>query len=169
MDKQSGQEATRENKQLINFIGKFLVAATVIFVIWIFVGKYYQAALLAVADFFTRLMGYSPMQRAIMHPENAYLGNFSLVSLLALAAVTPIPLVRRGKMLLIGLPILFAVHVIDVVAYFPAYFHHSEFAVMIVTYAIGICGLLAPFAIWYVFARELPWLKLGAELKVKRH
>ena len=157
-----------ENKKLIIFIGKFLVAATAIFAIWIFVGKYYQAAVLAVANLFTRLMGYSLVQRAIMHPENAYLGNFSLVSLLALAAVTPIPLARRGKMLLSGLPILFALHVIDVVAYFPAYFHHSEFAAMMVTYTIGICGLLAPFAIWYVFARELPWLKLGAEPKAKR-
>ena len=152
------------------FVAWFLVAATVIFILWVFagVGRCYQAAVVSVAQFFAQCLGYTGWQLSAADFSRTYLGNLNLVPFLALAVVTPIRLSKRGKMFLIGLPILFFIHVINLVAHFPFWFHSSKAAKLMIDYTIGICGMGVPFAVWYVFARELPWLKLRLEKKPKR-
>ena len=87
-----------------------------------------------------------------MNLSGAYLVNFNLVPLVALAIATPGWGLRgRGEMLGIGIPLLFLLHVLDLVAHFPMYFYGSEIARMMV-YSIGVGGVALPFVIWAVFA-----------------
>jgi hypothetical protein len=67
----------------------------------------------------------------------------------ALAIATPgWGLRERGEMLAIGIPLLFLLHVLDLVAHFPMYFPGSGLAWMVV-YSIGVAGVAAPFIIWF--------------------
>jgi hypothetical protein len=50
-----------------------------------------------------------------------------------------------------GIPILFLLHVLDLVAHFPLYSHGSGIAQVIV-YPIGVGGVALPFVIWFVFS-----------------
>ena len=74
-------------------------------------------------------MDYAPAQISAVNLSGAYLGNFNLVPLVALAITTPgWGLGERGKMLVIGIPLLFLLHVLDLVAHFPMYFYDSGIA-----------------------------------------
>lgn len=55
----------------------------------------------------------------------------------------------RTLLLAIGVPLLFLLHVLDLVAHFPMYFYGSEFARFVV-YSIGVGGVAVPFIIWFV-------------------
>ena len=97
-------------------------------------------------------MGYTPLQISGMDFSGAYLANFNLVPLVALAIATPKLAVRRRiEMLAIGIPILFLLHVLDLVAHFPMYFHGSGIAQLVV-YSIGVVGVAAPFIIWFALS-----------------
>jgi hypothetical protein len=85
-----------------------------------------------------------------MNLSGAYRGNFNLVPLVALAIATPKLAVRlRIEMLAIGIPLLFLLHVLDLVAHFPMYFHGSGIAQLVV-YSIGVAGVAMPFIIWFI-------------------
>ena len=76
--------------------------------------------------------------------------NFNLVPLVALAIATlGWGLKERGKMLAICLPLLFLLHVLDLVAHFPMYFHGSGIAQFVV-YSICVGGVAMPFSIWFI-------------------
>jgi hypothetical protein len=55
---------------------------------------------------------------------------------------------KRCEMLAMGIPLLFLLHVLDLVAHFPMYFSGSGLARMVV-YSMGVAGVAAPFIIWF--------------------
>lgn len=141
-----------KNRQLLMFFVKFFIASTILLILWIPIGKIYQSAILAISTIFLILMGFGTAHIASLELTNAYLFNFNLVSFLALVIATPkVNLLKRLKILLIGLIMLFLIHVIDLVAHFPMYFNNSEFAAFIV-YSIGVMGIAAPFLLWFAMS-----------------
>ena len=58
---------------------------------------------------------------------------------------------ERGKMLIIGVPILFLLHILDLVTHFPMYFPSSGIT-QVIAYSMGVGGVAMPFVIWVVFA-----------------
>jgi hypothetical protein len=139
-------------KQIMIFLLKFLAVSAVFLVVWYYLGEFYQGVIFFFAKLILITMGYTPVQISAVILSDAYLGNFNLVPLVALAIATPGWGLRdRGEMLAIGVPILFLLHVLDLVAHFPMYFYGSEFAQFIV-YSIGVGGVAMPFIIWVVLA-----------------
>ncbi len=139
-------------KRILVFMLEFMAVSAVFLALWYYIGEFYQGAVFFFAKHILLAMGYTPVQISAVNLSGAYLVNFNLVPLVALAIVTPgWRLRKRGEILAIGIPILFLLHVLDLVAHFPMYFHGSEIAQMIV-YSIGIGGVALPFIIWFVFA-----------------
>ena len=144
------------SKQIIVFLLEFMAVSVVFFVVWrYYIGGLYQGAIFFVAKPILLAMGCPPalIMAAFSHLEQAggygYLANFNLVPLVALAIATPkLVLRRRIEMLAIGVPVLFLLHVLDLVAHYPMDVHHSEIARLIV-YSIGIGGVAIPFIIWF--------------------
>ena len=137
-------------KQIIIFLLEFMAVSAIFLVAWYYVGAFYQGAVFFFAEHILLAMGYTPMQISAVNLSGAYLGNFNLVPLVALAITTPkLALKRRLEMLVIGIPILFLLHVLDLVAHFPMYFHGSGIAQFVV-YSIGVGGVALPFIIWFV-------------------
>jgi hypothetical protein len=135
-------------KQIIAFLLEFMAVSAVFLAVWHYIGKFYQGAIFFFAEHILLAMGYTPVQISAVNLSGAYLVNFNLVPLVALAIATPGWRLReRGEMLAIGIPILFLLHVLDLVAHFPMYFYGSEIAQMIV-YSIGVGGVAMPFIIW---------------------
>jgi len=136
------------SKQIIVFLLEFMVVSAVFLGVWYYIGEFYQSAVFLVAKHILLLMGYTPLQISAVNLSGAYLGNFNLVPLVALAIATPKLAVRkRIEMLAIGIPLLFLLHVLDLVAHFPMYFHGSGIAQLVV-YSIGVGGVALPFIIW---------------------
>ena len=101
-------------------------------------------------------MGYTPLQISAVNLSGAYLANFNIVPLFALVIATPKLTVRRRiEMLVIGIPILFLLHVLDIVAHLPYFYEifmqSPGFATMVV-YSIGVVGVAAPFIIWFALS-----------------
>ncbi len=139
-------------KQIIAFLLEFMAVSAVFLALWYYIGEFYQGAIFFFAEHILLAVGYTPVQISAVNLSGAYLVNFNLVPLVALAIVTPGWRLReRGEMLVIGIPILFLLHVLDLVAHFPMYFYGSGIAQMIV-YSIGVGGVAMPFIIWFVFA-----------------
>ena len=137
-------------KQIIVFLLEFMVISFVFLGVWYYIGAFYQCAVFFFAKHILLLMGYTPLQISAVNLSGAYLGNFNLVPLVALAIATPKLAVRRRiEMLAIGIPLLFLLHVLDLVAHFPMYFHGSGIAQLVV-YSIGVGGVAMPFVIWFV-------------------
>ena len=146
-------EVLRE-KQLLLFLSAFLFASAAFLILWFYVGEFYQYTVFSVAAFILNAMGYSEAQISAVNLTRAYLANFNLVPLIALAVTTPrIAWMKRVKMLAIGFPVLFSLHVLDIIAHFPMYFHDSEFA-RIIVYSLGVVGVAAPFIIWFVLIHD---------------
>jgi len=147
-------------KQITIFLLEFLAVSALFLAIWYYIGEFYQVVVFFFARLILLTMGYTPVQISAVNLSGAYLGNFNLVPLVALAMATPgWGLRKRGEMLVIGVPILFLLHVMDLVAHFPMYFHGSEFAQFIV-YSIGVGGVAMPFIIWAaLFFRKETWTK----------
>jgi hypothetical protein len=140
------------SNQIMIFLLKFLAVSAVFLVVWYYLGEFYQGVIFSFAKLILITMGYTPVQISAVNLSGAYLGNFNLVPLVALAIATPGWRLRdRGKMLVVGVPILFLLHVLDLVAHFPMYFYGSEFAQFVV-YSIGVGGVAIPFIIWVVLA-----------------
>jgi hypothetical protein len=127
-----------------------LAISTVFLAAWYYIGEFYQGAIFFFAKLIFLAMGYTPLQISAVNLSGAYLGNFNLVPLVALAIATlGWELRKRGGMLVIGIPLLFLLHVLDLVAHFPMYFHGSGIAQLVV-YSIGVAGVAMPFIIWLV-------------------
>jgi hypothetical protein len=138
------------DREILLFLLLFLLVSALFLGAWYYIGPFYQTAVFAVARVLLLLMGYTPLQISAVNLSGAYLGNFNLVPLVALAIATPrLAPRKRLEMLGIGLPVLFLLHVIDLVAHFPLYFHGSQLAQLIV-YSIGVGGVALPFLIWFV-------------------
>ncbi len=145
------------DKQVILFVIKFFAAAAVFLPIWIYVGAYYQDVVLTLSKPFISLMGYSSQQVSALNLTNTHLYNFNLISFLSLTVATPLALRERLKMLIAGLAVMLAVHVIDLAVHFPAYFN-NELALFILD-AVGVIGLVMPLAVWFFFSyRKIPFL-----------
>ncbi len=72
--------------------------------------------------------------------------NFNIVPLVALILATPrIETARRIAMLVIGVSVLFCIHVIDLVSHFTDY-------EIIVLMAVG--EVAVPFVLWFVLAHK---------------
>lgn len=152
------KEETREGevisglteKQIALFLLAFMVISALVLGVWYYIGEFYQSAVFLVAGRVLLLMDYTPLQISAVDLSGAYLGNFNLVPLVALAIATPkLVMRRRLEMLAIGIPLLFVLHVSDLVAHFPLYFHGSGVA-QIIVYSIGVGGVALPFVIWFV-------------------
>ncbi len=146
------------------FIGKFLVFSAIIFIIWIFIGKYYLILVAYASKFILALMGYNATllinekiyficrgaEIGLTHSE---LANYNIVPFLALVFATPIGISRMGKILSIGLPTIFLFHVIDLVAHFPFYYEGSSFARMIVSLP-AVTRMAIPFLLWFALTYD---------------
>ena len=125
-----------------------MAVSAVFLALWYYIGEFYQGAIFFFAKLILLAMGYTPVQISAVNLSGAYLVNFNLVPLVALAIATPgWGLRERGEMLVIGVPILFLLHVMDLVAHFPMYFYGSEIA-QVMVYSIGVGGVATPFIIW---------------------
>ena len=152
-------------KQIIAFLLEFMAVSAVFLGAWYYLGAFYQGIIFSFAKLILLAMGYTPVQISAVNLSGAYLVNFNLVPLVALAIATPkLGMRRRCEMLAIGIPLLFLLHVLDLVAHFPMHFYGSGFARMVV-YSIGVAGVAAPFIIWFcvgygdLFDFESPRLK----------
>jgi hypothetical protein len=152
-------------KDKVNFLVKFLILTLVLFLIWIPVGKIYLLLLAWASKAVLWVMGYqvtlitegSPVfiyHGVAVGMKDAHLANFNIVPLVALILATPrIELVRRVKMLVIGMFLLFAMHVIDFVSHFPMYFSGSGIAEIVVIF-MAVGEVAVPFVVWFVLAHK---------------
>jgi hypothetical protein len=139
-----------EEREILLFFLAFMLVSALFLGAWYYIGPYYQITVFSFARILLLLMGYTPLQIAAVNISGAYLGNFNLVPLVALAIATPrLVLRRRLELLGLGIPLLFLLHVVDLVAHFSLYFHGSKLAQMVV-YSIGVGGVALPFIIWFV-------------------
>jgi hypothetical protein len=147
------------DRQIVLFLLGFMLISAVFLGVWYYIGEFYQAAVFFVARRILLLMGYPAAQISGMDFSGAYLVNFNLVPLLALAVATPKLTVRRRlEMLAIGVPILFLLHVLDIVAHLPYfielhYLHRLGFATLVVD-SLGVIGLAVVFGIWFVICYQ---------------
>lgn len=141
-------------RQILIFLLEFMVVSAVFLGVWYYIGEFYQGAVFFVAKHILLVMGYTPSQISGMDFSGAYLVNFNLVPLVALAIATPKLTVRRRiEMLAIGIPLLFLLHVLDIVAHLPHfiefyYMHHIGVATLVVD-SLGVIGLAMVFIIWF--------------------
>ncbi|MEA2074196.1 MAG: hypothetical protein U9O85_00410 [Euryarchaeota archaeon] len=136
-------------KQITVFLLVFMVVSAIFLAVWYYIGEFYQGAIFFFAEHILIVMGYTPVQISAVNLSGAYLGNFNLVPLVALAIATPkLAMRKRCEMLAIGIPLLFFLHVLDLVAHFPMYFYRSELAQLVV-HSIGVGGVAMPFIIWF--------------------
>ena len=139
-----------EEREILLFFLVFMLASALFLGAWYYIGPYYQTVVFSFARIILLLLGYTPLQIAAVNLSGAYLGNFNLVPLVALAIATPrVVLRRRLELLGLGIPLLFLLHVVDLVAHFSLYFHGSKLAEVVV-YSIGVGGVALPFIIWFV-------------------
>ena len=137
------------NQRILLFLLEFLIISAVFLAAWYYIGALYQGAVFFFAQLILLAMGYTPWQISAVNLAGAYLVNFNLVPLAVLAIVTPkLAMRKRCVMLTVGVPLLFSLHVLDLVAHFPMYFYGSGFARMVV-YSIGVVGVALPFIIWF--------------------
>lgn len=139
--------------RIFKFLIKFFIFATLIFVLWIWIGVYYQNLVLAISRPILLLMGYSELQISALRLSDAYLVNFNLVPFLALIASLDIEMKRRIKLFIIGFIIMLFIHSMDLIAHFPAFFNLSEIAIIIV-YSLPILNFGFPFLIWVLWMIE---------------
>lgn len=138
----------------------------VIFLIWIFIGKFYLLIIAYSSKYILIAMGYkvllittgdSPFlvyKGVEMGMKGSHLSNFNIVPLVALILAVPgIELRKRVNMLIIGIPAIFLLHLVDFVSHIPMYFDGSEFAGLIVT-SIAVGGMALPFLIWFALTHK---------------
>lgn len=146
------------------FIAKFLFFSVILFILWIFIGRYYLILLANVSKFILSFMGYNATlvvnenimftcMGAEMGLTHSYLTNYNIIPFIALVLATPISKWRMGKILLIGLPIIFLFHMVDLVAHFPLYYEGSSFANMIISLS-AVTRMVIPFFLWFALTYE---------------
>jgi hypothetical protein len=141
-------------RQIVLFLFEFLLLSAGLLWVWYQVGAQYQAVVFFVARLILLALGYTGEQIAGLDFTGAYLVNFNLVPLLALTIATPkLSVRRRLEMLAIGVPVLFALHVLDIVVHLPHfieyyYLHRLGFATLVMD-SLGVIGLAIVFVIWF--------------------
>ncbi len=153
-------------KFLTTLIVRFLVLTFVFFLIWIPIGELYLTLLAWASKCVLWVMGYHTtlvtgegapyfLCRGFeIGMKDAHLANFNIIPLIALILATPgVDLMRRAKMLVIGVFVLFCMHVIDFVSHFPMNFSGSAIAEIIVVF-MGVCEVAVPFVLWFVLAHK---------------
>ena len=107
-------------KRILIFLLEFMAVSAVFLGVWYYIGEFYQCAIFFFAKLILIAMGYTPAQISAVNLSGAYLVNFNLVPLVALAIATPGWRLReRGEMLAICIPLLFLLRVLDLVAHVP--------------------------------------------------
>ncbi len=151
-------------KDRLLFVGKFLVFSLILFSLWIFLGRFYLIFLAYTSIPLLHLMGYMVelligdqivflylgAELGITHAE---LTNYNIIPFIALVLATPIPVRRMGKNILIGIPILFFSHMLDLIAHFPLYYESSILASFLISVS-AVLRLLLPFALWFLLSYE---------------
>ncbi len=138
--------------QLLLFLIEFLGVSALLLAGWYYIGVWYQNLVFYSASVILLAMGYTGWELAALNLSDAYLVNFNLVPLIALALVTPgLIWRRRVEMIVIGIPVLFLLHVLDIVVRFPMYIGHSAFAKLVYA-SIGVAWIAVPFIIWVAIA-----------------
>jgi len=146
------------------FIGKFLLFSTLLFLIWIFLGIYYLLFLAYIATPILHLMGYAV--ELIVHTDiiflyhgaelgitNAQLTNYNIIPFVALILATPIPLRKMAHHVIIGIPILFSFHLLNLIAHFPLFFNGNTVASFIISFS-AVTRMLLPFLLWFALCYE---------------
>jgi hypothetical protein len=101
-------------RELLLFLLEFMLVSALVLGFWYYLGPFYQTMVFGFARVILLLMDYTPQQISAVNLSGAYLGNFNLVPLVALAIATPrLALRHRLEMLGIGFLALFLLHVID--------------------------------------------------------
>jgi len=131
------------------FFLKFLTLSTLILVIWIYVGRFYQDLVLVFSKPILILMGYERFIPALRLGD-AYLVNFNLVPFFALILSIDLEIRKRLKLTIFGFILLFFIHCLDLIAHFPAVFNRSEFALAVVV-SLPILNFGVPFLIWMMW------------------
>lgn len=154
-----------QSKSIFYFIGRFLLFSLVLFVVWVYVGRYYLMGVAGVSKVVAGLMGYDATlvvdhtiyfvcRGAQIGLTDTELANYNMVPFLALMAATPRMTLRRlGYGLLIGVPIIFLFHIFNLVAHFPYYFAGSTLAESVIN-AGGIISMGLPFVLWLLLNRS---------------
>ena len=151
-------------KKHLLFIGKFLLFSTVLFFIWLIIGRYYLIFLASFATPCLHLMGYTVnlvineqimfiylgAEMGLTHTE---LTNYNIIPFIALILATPISWRNRGIKLLIGLPVIFLFHLIDLLAHFPLYYDANAFANFITSIS-ALTRMLIPFLLWFILSYD---------------
>jgi len=147
---------------------RFFVFSIVIFLVWIFLGKLYLFVLAYTSKYLLMAMGYKVLlvtsgespyfvyKGVEIGMKGTHLSNFNIVPLIALILAVPgIAHEKRVKMLLIGIPSIFLLHLTDFVSHIPMYFDRSEVAGLIVAF-MAVGEIAVPFLIWFALAyREI--------------
>ena len=149
----------------LKFLIKFLALTALLFLVWIPIGEKYLDLLAWVSKYVLLILGYhvtlvmdgTPFflyQGVRVGLESAHLSNFNIVPLVALVLATPkiLPM-RRVKVLLIGLFILFCMHVVDLAFHFPMYFGGSGAAEIVVD-SMAVGEVVVPFVLWFVLVHR---------------
>lgn len=146
------------------FIIKFVIFSIMLFILWTQIGRYYTLGISHVSYLVLEGMGYDValhhngmiyfMYRGgLINLENTELINFNLASFLALILATPrIRVHRILESLAWGLPILFLLHVINLIFHFPYYDGHS-WARAVVSFS-GITNMALPFILWIALTHD---------------
>jgi hypothetical protein len=164
------------------FFLRFIAFSIVIYLIWYyFLGNSYLFVLAYASKYLLSAIGYNALlvttegspyfvyKGIEIGMKGAHLSNFNIVPLIALILAAPgVALKRRGKMLMVGIPAIFFLHLIDFVSHIPMYFDRSEAAGLIVAF-MGVGEVAVPFLIWFALAyREIfPEMK-EKEVKTKK-
>lgn len=153
-----------QSASILCFIGRFLMFSLLLFVIWIYIGKYYLISLAYVSKTLVGVMGYDAVlvinEEIYFLCRGAQIGltgtelvNYNIVPFLALIAATPhLSRWRLGQSVLIGMPVIFVFHSINLIAHFPYYYNDSGFAEGVIN-AAGIVAMGLPFVLWLFFYR----------------
>jgi len=146
------------------FIGKFLLFSSLLFILWVFIGRYYLIFLASFATPILHIMGYTVeliigdqilftylgAEMGLTHSE---LANYNIIPFIALILATPISLKRMIRNLAIGIPIIFLVHLIDLIAHFPLYYEQSGAANFITSFS-AVTRMLVPFILWFALCYD---------------
>lgn len=141
------------------FIGKFVLFSSLLFLFWVFIGRYYLIFLAHAATPFIHTMGYDVTlvvneqilftylgsEMGLTHSE---LANYNIIPFIALVLATPITVKKMGKNLLIGLPVIFCFHLLNLIAHFPLYYDGNIFANFIISFS-SVTRMLIPFLLWF--------------------
>ena len=148
--------------EFLRFVARFFIVSTVLFIPWIWIGKFYVLLLANISRLPLAIMGYSTKIMTqgdigficgdkFIGLANAHLVNFNIIPFIALVLASFVSKERKVWMLVVGLLILMVSHVIDLVAHFPAFLESSQPATIVVD-SIGVVGASLPFIIWFAFS-----------------